>query len=268
MGLDAEPSYPADPRRSYLSVEQVYKRFAELEVLKGVSLEAAQHEVVSLIGASGSGKSTLLRCINLLAIPDKGDIWIDGVRMPLSEANGRPRHIANEKAVRLLRARLSMVFQSFNLWSHKTILENVMEGPVQVLNASKPDTRAKAEALLERVGIAEKRNAYPSQLSGGQQQRAAIARALCMEPKILLFDEPTSALDPELVGEVLKVMRDLAKEGRTMLVVSHEMSFVREVSNKVIFLHQGRIAEAGTPAELFQAPKTEPCQRFLSNIRQ
>jgi ABC-type histidine transport system ATPase subunit len=161
-----------------------------------------------------------------------------------------------------------MVFQNFNLWSHKTILENVMEGPVQVLNASKPDTRAKAEALLERVGIAEKRNAYPSQLSGGQQQRAAIARALCMEPKILLFDEPTSALDPELVGEVLKVMHDLAKEGRTMLVVSHEMSFVREVSNKVIFLHQGRIAEVGTPAELFHRPQTEPCQKFLSNIRQ
>ena len=267
MGLDEEPASPADPRRSYLSVQQIHKRFAELEVLKGVSLEASQHEVVSLIGASGSGKSTLLRCINLLAIPDQGDVWIDGVRMPLSEANGRPRRIIDEKAVRLLRARLSMVFQSFNLWSHKTILENVMEGPVQVLKASKPDTRAKAEALLERVGIAEKRNAYPSQLSGGQQQRAAIARALCMEPKILLFDEPTSALDPELVGEVLKVMRDLALEGRTMLVVSHEMSFVREVSNKVIFLHKGRIAEAGTPTELFLTPKTEPCQKFLSNIR-
>ena len=267
MGLDAEPASPADPRRAYLSVQQIHKRFADLEVLKGVSLEASKHEVVSLIGASGSGKSTLLRCINLLAIPDQGDIWIDGSRMPLSEANGRPRRIVDEKAVRLLRARLSMVFQSFNLWSHKTILENVMEGPVQVLKASKPDTRAKAEALLGRVGIAEKRNAYPSQLSGGQQQRAAIARALCMEPKILLFDEPTSALDPELVGEVLKVMRDLALEGRTMLVVSHEMSFVREVSNKVIFLHQGRIAEVGTPAELFHAPKTEPCQKFLSNIR-
>ena len=267
MGLDAELSSPADPRRSYLSVQQVYKRYAELEVLKGVSLEASQHEVVSLIGASGSGKSTLLRCINLLAIPDQGDIWIDGVRMPLSDGASGPRRIANEKAVRLLRARLSMVFQNFNLWSHKTILENVMEGPVQVLKAPKPETRAKAEALLERVGIAEKRNAYPSQLSGGQQQRAAIARALCMEPKILLFDEPTSALDPELVGEVLKVMRDLALEGRTMLVVSHEMSFVREVSNKVIFLHQGRIAEVGTPAELFLTPKTEPCQKFLSNIR-
>ena len=267
MGLDAEPASPADPRRSYLSVQQIYKRYAELEVLKGVSLEASQHEVVSLIGASGSGKSTLLRCINLLAIPDQGDIWIDGVRMPLSDAARGPRRIADAKAVRLLRARLSMVFQNFNLWSHKTILENVMEGPVQVLKASKPDTRAKAEALLERVGIAEKRNSYPSQLSGGQQQRAAIARALCMEPKILLFDEPTSALDPELVGEVLKVMRDLALEGRTMLVVSHEMSFVREVSNKVIFLHQGRIAEAGTPAELFRNPQTEPCQKFLSNIR-
>ncbi|MFP4536679.1 MAG: ABC transporter ATP-binding protein [Dichotomicrobium sp.] len=244
----------------------MHKRFGSLEVLKGVSLQAAEHQVVSLIGASGSGKSTLLRCINLLAIPDKGDIWIDGVRLPLSSGDRPHRRITDKKAVRLMRARLAMVFQDFNLWAHMTILENVMEAPVQVLGASRAETREKAEALLERVGIADKRDNYPSQLSGGQQQRAAIARALAMEPKILLFDEPTSALDPELVGEVLRVMRDLAEEGRTMLVVSHEMSFVREVSNKVIFLHRGLIEEEGAPSELFRAPKTEACQKFLSSV--
>ncbi len=256
----------AAPHRSYLTVERVYKRFGQLEVLKGVSLQAAEHQVVSLIGASGSGKSTLLRCINLLAIPDKGDIWIDGVRLPLSKDDRSPRRITDKKAVRLMRARLAMVFQDFNLWAHMTILENVMEAPLQVLGASKAETREKAETLLERVGIAEKRAAYPAQLSGGQQQRAAIARALAMEPKILLFDEPTSALDPELVGEVLKVMRDLAEEGRTMLLVSHEMSFVREVSNKVVFLHEGQIVEEGTPEEVFYAPKTDACRKFLSNV--
>jgi ABC-type histidine transport system ATPase subunit len=255
-----------DPKRSYLSAQQIYKSFGPLEVLKGVSLEASEHEVVSLIGSSGSGKSTLLRCINLLAIPDRGDIWIDGVRLPLSDGGKPPRRITDKRAVRQMRARLAMVFQSFNLWQHLTILENVMEAPLQVLGAGKAETRDKAEALLARVGIAEKRGAYPSQLSGGQQQRAAIARALCMEPKVLLFDEPTSALDPELVGEVLKVMRDLAAEGRTMVVVSHEMSFVREVSNKVIFLHQGRIAEEGSPKDLFRAPQTDACQKFLSSV--
>ncbi len=259
---------PADPRQAYLSVEQLYKRFGPLEVLKGVSLQAAQQEVVCLIGASGSGKSTLLRCVNLLTIPDKGDIWIDGVRIPLSDDTKPPRRILNNQAVRLMRARLAMVFQSFNLWNHMTILENVMEAPIHVLGAGRAETREKAEALLARVGISDKLEAYPSQLSGGQQQRAAIARALAMEPKILLFDEPTSALDPELVGEVLKVMRDLAEEGRTMVVVSHEMSFVREVSNKVIFLHEGRIAEEGLPAELFRAPQTEACQKFLSSVIQ
>jgi ABC-type histidine transport system ATPase subunit len=256
----------SDPKRSYLSVHQLYKSFGPLDVLKGVSLEASEHEVVSLIGSSGSGKSTLLRCINLLAIPDRGDVWIDGARLPLSEDGAQPRRITDNRAVRHMRARLAMVFQSFNLWQHMTILENVMEAPVQVLGAGKAETRDKAEALLARVGIADKRDNYPAQLSGGQQQRAAIARALAMEPKILLFDEPTSALDPELVGEVLKVMRDLAGEGRTMLVVSHEMSFVREVSNKVIFLHQGRIAEEGPPTALFRTPQTEACQKFLASV--
>lgn len=268
--MDAVPERSSSPGSvpPYLSVRQVFKRYGELEVLKGVSLEAAKHEVVSLIGSSGSGKSTLLRCINLLAIPDKGDIWIEGARLPLSAEDRGARRIADQKAVRLMRARLAMVFQGFNLWSHMTILENVMEAPLQVLKAGRAETRDKAEALLARVGIAEKRDSYPSQLSGGQQQRAAIARALAMEPKILLFDEPTSALDPELVGEVLKVMRDLAAEGRTMVVVSHEMGFVREVSSKVIFLHQGRIAEQGTPADLFRKPETEACQKFLSSVLQ
>jgi ABC-type histidine transport system ATPase subunit len=255
-----------DPLESYLRVDKVHKRFRQLEVLRGVSLQAAEHQVVSLIGASGSGKSTLLRCINLLAIPDKGDIWIDGARLPLSSDHRSPRRVTDKKAVRLMRARLAMVFQDFNLWAHMTILENIMEAPLQVLRANRAETREKAEALLERVGIVEKRDAYPAQLSGGQQQRAAIARALAMEPKILLFDEPTSALDPELIGEVLKVMRDLADEGRTMLLVSHEMSFVREVSNKVVFLHEGQIAEEGTPAQVFQAPETEACRKFLSNV--
>jgi len=261
LGLSA-----SEPGQAYLSVDRVHKRFGQLEVLKGVSLEAAEHQVVSLIGASGSGKSTLLRCINLLAIPDMGDIWIDGVRLPLSRDGRSPRRITDKKAVRLMRARLAMVFQDFNLWAHMTILENVMEAPIQVLGANKAETRDKAEALLKRVGIAEKRGAYPAQLSGGQQQRAAIARALAMEPKILLFDEPTSALDPELVGEVLKVMQDLAEEGRTMLVVSHEMSFVREVSNRVVFLHEGQIAEEGTPHAVFHEPKTEACRKFLSSV--
>jgi ABC-type histidine transport system ATPase subunit len=263
---DEPPPSSADPEAAYLSVRNIKKKFGNLVVLDGVSLQAPEHEVVSLIGASGSGKSTLLRCINLLTIPDEGDIWIDGTRLPLSDAASPPRHITDKKAVRLARAKLAMVFQSFNLWAHRTILENVTEGPVHVLGLSKAEARDKAAALLERVGIVEKRDAYPAQLSGGQQQRAAIARALAMEPKILLFDEPTSALDPELVGEVLKVMRDLAKEGRTMIVVSHEMSFVREVSNKVVFLHQGCIVEEGNPDEIFHAPKSEACQKFLSSV--
>ena len=268
MGQENGAFSTVDSLRPYLRVHQIHKRFGPLEVLKGVSLDAAEHEVVSLIGASGSGKSTLLRCINLLAIPDQGDIWIDGVRLPLSEGAKPPRRVTDQKAVRQMRARLAMVFQSFNLWQHMTIVENVMEAPVHVLGVPRAEARERAEALLARVGISDKLDVYPSQLSGGQQQRAAIARALAMEPKILLFDEPTSALDPELVGEVLKVMRDLAREGRTMVVVSHEMSFVREVSNKVIFLHEGQITEQGAPADVFRAPRTEACQKFLSSVIQ
>jgi ABC-type histidine transport system ATPase subunit len=268
MHPNDEPPSSAGPEQAYLSVRHIKKKFGNLVVLDGVSLEAPEHGVVSLIGASGSGKSTLLRCINLLTIPDEGDIWIDGTRLPLSDAASPPRHITDKKAVRLARAKLAMVFQSFNLWAHRTILENVTEGPVHVLGVPAVEARERAAALLDRVGIAEKRDFYPAQLSGGQQQRAAIARALAMEPKILLFDEPTSALDPELVGEVLRVMRDLANEGRTMIVVSHEMSFVREVSNKVVFLHQGCIVEEGSPEEIFQSPMSEACQKFLSSVIQ
>jgi ABC-type histidine transport system ATPase subunit len=262
----ADEAHDAASTRPYLSVEGIEKRFGDLHVLKGVSIAAQQRDVVTLIGASGSGKSTLLRCINLLEMPDAGDVWVDGERVPLSPAGSGPRRVTDAAKVRELRARLAMVFQQFNLWAHLTILENVTEAPVQVLGRSKAEARDLAMNLLARVGIADKADAYPAQLSGGQQQRVAIARALAMEPKLLLFDEPTSALDPELVGEVLAVMRDLASEGRTMIVVTHEMGFAREVSDRVVFLHQGTIAEAGPPAEIFDAPKTEACARFLANV--
>ena len=255
-----------DRAHAYLAVENLEKRFGALHVLKGVDLTARQKDVVCLIGASGSGKSTLLRCINLLEIPDAGEIWVDGERLPLSQAGNGTRRVTDARQVRMLRARLAMVFQSFNLWSHLTILQNVTEAPVHVLGVAKAEAEARAHALLKRVGIADKAGNYPAQLSGGQQQRAAIARALAMEPKLLLFDEPTSALDPELVGEVLAVMRDLAAEGRTMLVVTHEMGFAREVADQVVFLHQGRIGEQGPPEQLFSDPQTDACRKFLASV--
>jgi ABC-type histidine transport system ATPase subunit len=250
-----------------LLVEDLHKTFGPLEVLKGVTLRAETGDVISMIGSSGSGKSTLLRCINLLEMPDSGEVHVGGelIEMVPARHGARPR---SQAQVDRIRTRLGMVFQSFNLWSHMTVLENLIEAPIHVQKRPRAEATAQAEMLLDKVGIADKRHHYPAHLSGGQQQRAAIARALAMEPEVMLFDEPTSALDPELVGEVLKVMRDLAAEGRTMIVVSHEMSFVREVSNRVIFLHQGRIAEQGTPAELFRTPQTEACQKFLSNIIQ
>jgi ABC-type histidine transport system ATPase subunit len=250
-----------------LVVEDLHKRFGDLEVLKGVSLTAHVGDVIAMIGSSGSGKSTLLRCINLLETPDSGKVVVNGelIRMkPTKNGHAAPE---DHKQVDRLRASLGMVFQSFNLWSHMTILENVIEAPVHVLKMSKKDAIERAERLLAKVGIAEKRNHYPSHLSGGQQQRAAIARALCMEPKVMLFDEPTSALDPELVGEVLRVMRQLAEEGRTMLVVTHEMSFAREVASNVIFLHQGRIEEAGEPKATFANPKSDRLRQFLATTR-
>jgi len=248
-----------------LIAEDVHKRFGSLEVLKGVSVTANQGDVISMIGSSGSGKSTFLRCINFLETPDKGRIVVGGEEVKVrTDRNGNSVG-ADHGQIDRIRTQLGMVFQSFNLWSHMTVLRNVMEGPVYVLKRPKGDVREAAVALLEKVGIAEKLDAYPSELSGGQQQRVAIARALCMEPQVLLFDEPTSALDPELVGEVLKVMRDLAEEGRTMIVVTHEMGFAREISNHTIFLHAGRIEEEGPPGELFGSPKSERCRQFLAS---
>ncbi len=249
-----------------LSLAGITKRFGENNVLKGIDLTAQEGDVVALIGASGSGKSTLLRCVNLLEIPTSGDVVVDGIPMPLSEPENGVRRITDTKRLREIRARTAMVFQSFNLWSHLTILENVIEAPVQVQGVAKADAKARGLALLDRVGIADKSDSFPEQLSGGQQQRAAIARALAIEPRIMLFDEPTSALDPERVGEVLDVMRDLAAEGRTMLVVTHEMGFARDVSNRVVFLHEGLIAEEGPPREIFARPQTQACQQFLSRV--
>src|SRR4051794_18906365 len=224
-----------------LVVEDLHKRFGELEVLKGVSVEADVGDVVAMIGSSGSGKSTLLRCINLLETPDAGKVFVSGelIRMrPTKDAHAMPE---DWKQVDRIRSSLGMVFQSFNLWQHMTVLENVIEAPVHVLKLPKAEAIARGEALLNKVGLFDKRNQYPAFLSGGQQQRASIARALCMEPRVMLFDEPTSALDPELVGEVLRVIRDLANEGRTMILVTHEMGFARDVSSHVIFLHKGLI---------------------------
>ncbi len=245
-------------------VEDLHKRFGSLEVLKGVSLTAHQHDVISMIGSSGSGKSTFLRCINLLETPDSGKVWVDGELIRMRCTRSGEAAPADRRQVDRIRSQIGMVFQSFNLWTHMTVLENVIEAPVHVLKKPRAQAIAQAETLLERVGIAEKRNHYPAHLSGGQQQRAAIARALAMEPKLMLFDEVTSALDPELVGEVLRVIRDLAEEGRTMIIVTHEMGFAREVSDQVIFLHEGRIEEHGPPEQLFRAPKSERCRQFLA----
>ncbi|MCS6878247.1 MAG: ATP-binding cassette domain-containing protein [Geminicoccaceae bacterium] len=246
-----------------LEVEDVRKAFGSLEVLKGVSLRAHKGDVIALLGASGSGKSTLLRCINLLELPDAGRIRVTGEEIRLVPRRGRLVP-ADRRQVERARTRLGMVFQQFNLWSHMTVLENVIEAPVHVLGLPKREAVERAEALLAKVGIFEKRHHYPAQLSGGQQQRAAIARALAMEPAVLLFDEPTSALDPELVGEVLKVMRDLALEGRTMLVVTHEIGFAAEVASEVLFLHEGRIEERGPPAEVLGRPRSARLRQFLA----
>lgn len=251
---------------AYLKVEGLHKSFGSLEVIKGVSFSGDEHQVISLLGASGSGKSTILRCINLLEMPNQGEILIDGTRLPLSRGKNGVRKVTDQRALSNIRSKLGMVFQGFNLWAHMTIQQNVIEGPVQVLGRSKSEAATRAEHLLDRVGIADKRHNYPSQLSGGQQQRAAIARTLAMDPKVLLFDEPTSALDPEMVGEVLSVMRDLADEGRTMVVVTHEMGFAREVSDKVIFLHKGKISEQGTPDDVFGNPQSAECQQFLAKV--
>jgi arginine/ornithine transport system ATP-binding protein len=247
-----------------LVVDNLHKRYGEREVLKGVSLSARTGDVITLIGSSGSGKSTFLRCINLLEQPWEGRFSLGGEQLKLGRDRDGSLKALDAKQLQRWRARLAMVFQNFNLWGHRTVIENVIEAPVYVLGVPKAEAIEKAEALLARVGVAHRKDVYPAQLSGGEQQRVAIARALAVEPEVMLFDEPTSALDPELVGEVLKVMRDLAAEGRTMIVVTHEMGFAREVSTHTMFLHQGKVEEEGNPREVLLKPQSTRLQQFLS----
>jgi octopine/nopaline transport system ATP-binding protein len=246
-----------------LSVKNIRKSFGGLEVLKGISFEARRGDVISLIGKSGSGKSTLLRCINYLESPDSGEITLEGETLrTMVDPRGGQRP-ADKKQLERMRSRLGMVFQSFNLWSHMTILENIIEGPRMILGQSKDAAIAEAEVLMEKVGISTKRDQYPSQLSGGQQQRAAIARALAMHPSVMLFDEPTSALDPELVQEVIQVIKALATEGRTMVMVTHEMMLAREISSEILFLHAGEVEERGAAAEVMSNPRSTHLRQFL-----
>lgn len=245
-----------------IKISGLRKSFGEHEVLKGVSMTARQGDVVAIIGGSGSGKSTLLRCINFLETPSGGSIEVGGEPIDM-KADGSAK---DKKQLEKARQSLGMVFQNFNLWTHMTVLENLIEVPVHVLKTPKAEAIARARALLARVGLEEKEAAYPAFLSGGQQQRAAIARALCMNPKAMLFDEPTSALDPELVGEVLQVIKGLADEGRTMILVTHEMRFAREVASHVIYLHNGVIEEEGPPEDLFGAPKSDRLKQFLKTV--
>ncbi len=249
-----------------LEVRDLHKFFGTNEVLKGINLTARKGDVISILGSSGSGKSTFLRCINLLEVPTSGDVFVHGELINMTTNRRGERMAADKRQVERIRSRLAMVFQGFNLWSHMTVLENVIEVPVQVLKVPRGEAIEKAEMLLQRVGLYERKDYYPGHLSGGQQQRAAIARALAVDPEVMLFDEPTSALDPELVGEVLQVMRSLAEEGRTMLVVTHEMTFARDVSNRVIFLHQGMVEEEGNPADVFAAPRSERFQQVISTV--
>jgi polar amino acid transport system ATP-binding protein len=243
-----------------LRIESLHKAFKELEVLKGIDLSVARGETIVLIGASGSGKSTLLRCINFMEVPTGGRIHFDGQAVG-TDRNGAVAY--NERELTALRSRVGMVFQHFNLFPHMTALQNVMEGPRTVLKCDAAECRRRGEKYLDKVGLGWKADAYPSQLSGGQQQRIAIARALAMEPEIMLFDEATSALDPELVGEVLETMKELAEEGMTMLIVTHELGFAYTVADKVLFLSQGKILEQGTPAEVLTYPKQDATKNFL-----
>ena len=255
-----------DPRPEKLLAEGIVKRFGDTEVLSGLSLSARAGDVIAMIGSSGSGKSTFLRCLNLLESPNAGRIAIAGETLDLV-ANRRGELVAKDPAqLRRLRARMTMVFQQFNLWAHMTALENVIEAPMLVLGLSRAEAIARAGRFLERVGVAHRRDAYPAHLSGGEQQRVAIARALAMEPEVMLFDEPTSALDPEMVKEVLDTMIMLAREGMTMLCVTHEMGFARAVADRVIFMDRGEIVEQNTPDAFFDSPKNERTQQFLSQI--
>ena len=250
---------------SLLIAENIRKRFGDNEVLKGVTVRAKQGDVIAMIGSSGSGKSTFLRCLNLLEQPNAGRIVVGGEELKLTPDKDGLLKATDVQQLQRHRASVAMVFQHFNLWAHMTALDNVIEAPMHVLGLSRSEAIERGERYLERVGVSHRKHAYPAHLSGGEQQRVAIARALAMEPKVMLFDEPTSALDPELVGEVLRVMKSVAEEGRTMIVVTHEMSFAREVSNHLVFLHQGQLEEEGDPREVLARPQSERLQAFLAN---
>ncbi|MEI5679875.1 MULTISPECIES: ABC transporter ATP-binding protein [unclassified Mesorhizobium] len=256
----------SDGAAEAIHIENLHKKFGQLHVLKGVSMSARDGDVVAIIGGSGSGKSTLLRCINCLENPTSGIIRVNGEEIRLKADSHGNTVPADRRQIERIRSKLGMVFQSFNLWSHMTLIENVIEVPVHVLGVKREEAIATAEKLLARVGLAEKRDVYPAFLSGGQQQRGAIARALAIQPRVMLFDEPTSALDPELVGEVLRVIGDLAHEGRTMILVTHEMKFAREVASHVIYLYNGLVEEEGPPEQIFGAPKSERLKQFIRNI--
>jgi arginine/ornithine transport system ATP-binding protein len=247
-----------------LQALDIHKKFGANEVLKGVSLEAHGGDVISIIGSSGSGKSTFLRCINLLEKPNQGRIIVAGEELQLSPDKIGQLQATDARQLQRLRTKLAMVFQHFNLWAHLTVLQNIIEAPVHVMKVPRDEAVARARKYLALVDLPGMEDRYPAHMSGGQQQRVAIARSLAMEPEVMLFDEPTSALDPELVTEVLKVMRTLAEDGRTMVVVTHEMGFAREVANHLIFLHQGRIEEEGVPADVLASPKSERLAQFLS----
>ena len=255
-----------DAAAEAIHIENLHKKFGQLHVLKGVSLSARDGDVVAIIGGSGSGKSTLLRCINCLENPTSGIIRVNGEQIRLKTDGHGHTVPAERRQIERIRSKLGMVFQSFNLWSHMTLIENVIEVPVHVLGVRRDEAIAIAESLLDRVGLADKRDVYPAFMSGGQQQRGAIARALAIQPRVMLFDEPTSALDPELVGEVLKVIADLAREGRTMILVTHEMKFAREVASHVVYLYNGLVEEEGPPEAIFGAPKSERLKQFLRNV--
>jgi len=248
-----------------LDVQNIHKRYGENEVLKGVSLQASAGDVISIIGSSGSGKSTFLRCINFLEQPNRGSVALNGEEISVKPDSRGNLCVSSPEQLQRLRTKLAMVFQHFNLWAHMDVLGNVIEAPMHVLKISRAEAIERARAYLNKVGLSPQvEKQYPSHLSGGQQQRVAIARALAMEPEIMLFDEPTSALDPELVGEVLKVMQNLAEEGRTMLVVTHEMGFARNLGTHVMFLHQGLTEEEGKPADVFDNPQSPRLRQFLS----
>lgn len=255
-----------DKRTVVVKVVDLHKSFGKLEVLRGISLDVHQGDVLTLLGASGSGKTTLLRCINYLEQPTSGEIYIDGRPMGFRIDTNGERSNSSQKDINSLRMEIGMVFQQFNLWPHMTAFENIIEAPQRVRKLPRAEVEGFAVELLEKVELLDKKDQYPARLSGGQQQRVAIARALAMQPKVMLFDEPTSSLDPELIGEVLGVMRSLAEEGTTMIVVTHEVGFAREVADRVVLLHNGLVEEEGSPKDVIENPKSERSKQFFSSI--